>query len=70
MSNYEIVRLQQEINHIKWQKAENYKVESLETTVHNLENRITQIANEKAYLQERVECLERQIQIFILDKTE
>jgi predicted nucleic acid-binding Zn-ribbon protein len=56
--SYETDRLQQEINSIKWQKAENYKLERLETTVRYLKELITTLQNEKSYLQERIQTLE------------
>ena len=56
--SYETDRLQQEINHLKWQKAENYKLEGLETTIKHLKELITTLQNEESYLRERIQTLE------------
>lgn len=56
--SYEFDNLKNEIQTLKWQKAENYKLESLETTVRHLKELITTLQNEKSYLQERIQTLE------------
>mgnify|MGYP001382623612 CR=1 FL=1 len=56
--SYETDRLHQEINQLKWQKAENYKLEALVIIVIDLKEKIIKLENEKSYLQERIQTLE------------
>jgi uncharacterized coiled-coil DUF342 family protein len=59
--SYELDRLQQEINQLKWQKADSWKLDSLETTVRHLKEQIVTLQNEKSYLQERIQILEEKL---------
>jgi len=56
--SYDTDELRREINTLKWQKAENYKLESLETTVCHLKEQIINLQNQNSYLEERISKLE------------
>jgi len=64
--SYETDRLQQEINSLKWQKAENYKLENLETTVRHLTERLAQTVNNSSYAEERILKLEQELKDLII----
>jgi hypothetical protein len=56
--SYETDNLKREIDSLKWQKAENYKLEILETTVRHLKEQIINLQNEKSCFEERLSKLE------------
>jgi peptidoglycan hydrolase CwlO-like protein len=57
--SYELDNLKREVDSLKWQKAENYKLESLQSSIYNLQDKINQLQNQKAYLEERISKLEQ-----------
>ena len=57
--SYETDNLKREIDSLKWQKAENYKLEKLEQTVQTLKERIMDLANENGWLNARILKLEQ-----------
>jgi cupin superfamily acireductone dioxygenase involved in methionine salvage len=57
--SYELDNLKREIDSLKWQKAENYKLESLEQIVQTLKERIMDLANEYGWLNARILKLEQ-----------
>ena len=56
--SYETDNLKREIDSLRWQKAENYKLEALVIIVIDLKEKIIKLQNEKSYLQERIQTLE------------
>lgn len=61
MYSYEFDNLKNEVQILKWQKAENYKLESLETTVRHLAEALTKATNIISGLEERIWKLEQEI---------
>ena len=59
--NYELDNLKREVDTLKWQKAENYKLESLETTVRNLAEGVMKATNIISGLEERIWKLEQKL---------
>ena len=57
--SYETDNLKREIDSLKWQKAENYKLESLESTVYRLNEALTKATNILSQLDERLFKLEQ-----------
>ena len=57
--SYELDNLKREVDSLKWQKAENYKLESLEQTIQTLKERIMNLANENGWLNARILKLEQ-----------
>jgi hypothetical protein len=57
--SYETDNLKREIDTLKWQKAENYKLESLESTVYRLNEALTKATNILSQLDERLFKLEQ-----------
>jgi hypothetical protein len=59
--SYETDNLKREIDSLRWQKAENYKLEALVIIVIDLKEKIITLQNEKFYLQERIQTLENRL---------
>ena len=59
--SHETDNLKREIDHLKWQKAENYKLESLESTVRHLKELIIILQNENSYFREGLNTIEQRI---------
>jgi chromosome segregation ATPase len=59
--SYELDNLKREVDSLKWQKAENYKLESLETTVRNLAEALMKATNIISGLEERIWKLEQKL---------
>jgi chromosome segregation ATPase len=57
--SYELDNLKREVDSLKWQKADNYKLESLEQTIQTLKERIMNLANENGWLNARILKLEQ-----------
>jgi hypothetical protein len=57
--SYELDNLKREVDSLKWQKAENYKLESLETTVRHLAEALMKTTNIISGLEERIFKLEQ-----------
>jgi hypothetical protein len=59
--SYELDNLKREVDTLKWQKAENYKLESLETTVRYLAEALMKATNIISGLEERIWKLEQKL---------
>jgi predicted nuclease with TOPRIM domain len=57
--SYELDNLKREVDSLKWQKAENYKLESLQTSVYHLQEKINHLQYQNSYLEERISKLEQ-----------
>lgn len=57
--SYETDKLSREVDNLKWQKAENYKLEELNNKVRHLQEQLTQVINKLSYLEERILKLEQ-----------
>jgi chromosome segregation ATPase len=65
--SYELDNLKREVDSLKWQKAENYKLESLETTVRHLAEALMKTTNIISGLEERIWKLEQKLDKPTLD---
>ena len=59
--SYELDNLKREVDTLRWQKAENYKLESLETTVRHLAEALMKATNIISGLEERIWKLEQKL---------
>lgn len=57
--SYELDNLKREVDTLKWQKAENYKLESLENKVIHLNDALIRSTNILSQLEERIFRLEQ-----------
>lgn len=57
--SYETDNLKRDIDTLRWQKAENYKLESLESIVYRLNEALTKATNILSQLDERLFKLEQ-----------
>ena len=59
--SYELDNLKREVDTLKWQKAENYKLERLETTIRHLAEALMKATNIISGLEERIWKLEQKL---------
>ena len=59
--SYELDNLKREVDTLKWQKAENYKLERLETTIRHLAEALMKATNIISGLEERIWKLEQNL---------
>jgi len=57
--SYETDNLKREIDSLKWQKAEIYKVNDLENTLYGTKKKLEEFENKFSYLEERLAKLEQ-----------
>jgi chromosome segregation ATPase len=65
--SYELDNLKREVDTLRWQKAENYKLESLETTVRHLAETLMKATNIISGLEERIWKLEQNLDKLIFN---
>lgn len=57
--SYELDNLKREVDSLKWQKCDGWKLEQLEGVIFNdIKNRISKLENEQSYFRERIQDLE------------
>jgi len=56
--SYETDNLKNEINSLRWQKAEAWQLNDVVTRVIHLSEKVRRLENEKSYLEERLSKLE------------
>jgi hypothetical protein len=57
--SYETDNLKREIDTLKWQKADNHQLDTLNNKIYNLSEKIQDAYNKISYLEERISKLEQ-----------